>query len=82
MRNYLRRENFLHQTHGFVDVDVRAVGGGDAGGFLPAMLEGVEAEIGHLRGFGVVEDSEHAAFVVEVIVRELNVLAHIQISLP
>jgi hypothetical protein len=59
-----------------VDVDIRAVGRSDAGGFLSAMLERVKAEIRHLRGFGVVEDAEHAAFVVEMIVERAEVVRH------
>src|ERR1700727_34035 len=34
------------------------------------MLEGVEAESGHRRGVGHVPDAEHAALVVELVIRE------------
>ena len=68
VRDHFRRENLLHQAHGFVDVELRAVGGSDAGGFLAAMLQRVEAEVRHLGGFGMAEDAEHAAMIVEVIV--------------
>ena len=44
-----------------------AVGGGDAGRFLAAMLEGVEAEIGLAGGVGVAVDGDYAAFFVEVV---------------
>ncbi len=67
-RDHVRRENFLHVAEALVHVYVRAVGGGDAGRFLSAMLQRVEAEVGHFRGFGVAENSEHAAVIVKVIV--------------
>ena len=47
-----------------------AVGRGDAGRFLAAMLQRVEAEIGELGGFGMAEDAEDAAVIVEMIVVE------------
>src|ERR1700675_449815 len=72
MRDYLRRENLLHVAHGFVDVHVRAVRRRDPRRFLSAMLQRVEAEIRHLRRFGMAEDSEDAAFIVEMIVLELD----------
>ena len=34
------------------------------------MLQRVEAEVGHFRGFGMAEDAEHAAMIVEVIVAD------------
>src|SRR3981189_2621698 len=39
-------EDFFDLAHGAVDVEVVAVAGDDAGGFLAAMLERVEAEVG------------------------------------
>jgi len=50
-----------------VAVDLGAIGGADAGAFLAAMLEGVEAEVGELGGFGVAVDGDDAAFVVEFV---------------
>ena len=44
-----------------------AVGGGDAGALLPAMLQRIEAEVGEIRGLGVAEDPEHAAFFLELV---------------
>ena len=52
------------------EVQVRAVGGGDAGGFLAAMLQRVKAEIGEFGGFRVAKYAENAAVIVEVIVVE------------
>ena len=64
-------EDFLDFAHGAVDVEVRAVAGDDAGGFLAAMLQGVKAEVGEVGGFRMAEDAEDAAFVVEVIVEDV-----------
>ena len=69
-RNGLWRENFLHLTHGFYDVDSRAIGGGDSGGFLSPMLERVKSEVGEFSCLRVAEDAEHATMIVEVIVIE------------
>ena len=41
-------EDLRHQAHVLVDDDVAAVTHRDAGRLLPAMLQGVEAEIGEL----------------------------------
>ena len=70
MRHRFRRENFLHVSERFVKMQIRAVGGRNAGGFLPAMLQRVKAEIGELRGFGMAEYAEHSTVIVEVIVLE------------
>ena len=48
----------------------------DSGRFLAAMLQRVQAQIGHLRGFGMAEDTAHAAVVVETIVFDLDQTAH------
>jgi hypothetical protein len=44
---------------------VGAVGGSDAGGFLSAMLEGVEGEVGLAGGVGMVVDGDYAAVFAE-----------------
>ena len=44
-----------------------AVGGGDAGALLPAVLQRVEAEVGEVRRLGVAEDAEDAALVLELV---------------
>src|ERR1700760_3505404 len=55
-------------AHRFVDVKLRAVTRYDSGGFLAAMLQRVEAQVGHLGGFRMIEDAEDAALIVEMIV--------------
>ena len=44
-----------------------AVGRGDAGALLPAVLQRVQAEVGEVRGLGMAEDPEDAALVLELI---------------
>ena len=43
---HFRRENFGHVAHALVAINFAAVAGRDAGAFLPAMLERVEAQVG------------------------------------
>ena len=47
--------------------DLAAVGGGDARALLTAMLQRVQAEVGHVGGFGMTEDAEDAALVFELV---------------
>ena len=49
------------------DADLRAVGRGDAGALLPAVLQRVEPEVGHVGRFGMAEDAEDAALVLEFV---------------
>ena len=44
-----------------------AIAGDNAGGFLPAMLQRIEAEIGQIRGLFVPVDAEDRALVVKLI---------------
>jgi hypothetical protein len=45
---------------------MRTVSGGDASGFLAAMLKGVERKIGFARGMGMAVDGDDAALFVEL----------------
>ncbi len=59
------REHLGDQAHVFVDDDLRAVTDRDAGRFLPAMLQGIDAEIGQLGDlFPRRPDAEDAAGVL------------------
>jgi hypothetical protein len=57
-------------------MELRAVAGDDAGGFLAAMLQGIKSEIGEVCRFGVAEDAEDTTLVVEVIVSENEMTGH------
>jgi hypothetical protein len=57
-------------AHAAMGMELLAVIGNDAGRFLAAMLQGVEAERGEGRGFGMAEDAEHAAFLMRVVIFE------------
>src|SRR5665647_2919786 len=43
----------------------------DAGGFLSAVLQGVQPKCGDRRGFGMAEDAEHAAFLTQRVAMEI-----------
>ena len=58
-------EDVGDQAHALDVREVMAVGGGDAGGLLPAMLQRVEHEVDLARGFGVGVDGDYAAFFVQ-----------------
>ena len=53
-------------AHGPRRDEAGAVGGGDAGALLAAVLQGVEAEVGHPRRLRVAPDAEHAARLSEL----------------
>ena len=59
-----RREDLADQAHAGVAVEVRAVGDGDAGRLLPAVLLGEEALVGDLRGVLRAPDAEDAALLL------------------
>ncbi len=56
----------LDQAHALDVGEVLAVGGGDAGRFLAAMLQGIEAEVGLARGVGMAVDGDYAAFFAQL----------------
>jgi hypothetical protein len=80
LRENARMENFFDFAHGAVDMQFRAVAGDDAGGFLAAMLKGVETEIGKVGGFGMAEDAEDTTLVVEMIVSEGELVTHLEVN--
>ncbi len=59
-------EDFRDQAHALDVGQMQAVGGGDAGRLLAAMLQGVEAEIGLAGGVGMAVDGDYAAFFAEL----------------
>ena len=71
-RQHLRLKISCTRPMPFCRCSVGAVGGDDAGRFLAAMLQRVEAEIGELGGFGMAEDAADTAVIVKVIVVDLD----------
>jgi hypothetical protein len=69
-------KDFLHQAHTLMDVQGGAVGRRNSGGFLPAVLEGIKSQIGELGRFYAAKYAKYAAFIVEVIVRQLKGMFH------
>ena len=63
-------ERFGDMAHGPMGLEAGPVEGDDTGGFLAAMLQGVQAQ-GHVAGgFGMTVDAENAAFLTKMIVVE------------
>src|SRR6185436_5580430 len=60
-------ERIVDVAHRARGADAGAVGGGNAGAFLAAMLERVEPQVGEVRGLCVPEDSEDPALVFELV---------------
>src|SRR5947207_2233587 len=54
-------------THRTRHANLVVVGRGDAGALLAAVLKRVQAEVGHVGRFGMAEDAEDAAFVLELV---------------
>jgi hypothetical protein len=52
-----------HVAHRLRKANLCAVGRSDAGAFLSAVLQGVQAEVGQVGGFGMAEDAEDTALV-------------------
>lgn len=57
-------EYFGYQAHGLVDIDPLPVAGNNAGTFLPAVLQGIEAEVGEFCRILMAEDATDAAFML------------------
>ena len=55
-------EGIADEAEAALGMETAAVEGDDAGGFLAAMLEGVQSQCGDRGGLGVAEDAEHTAF--------------------
>ena len=67
LRQRLPVEDVGHVAHRLVDTDERTVRGRNARALLSPVLQRVQAEIGHVRGLGVSENSEDAALVLELV---------------
>ena len=67
------REVFADEAHAALGGEALAVEGDDAGRFLAAMLEGVEAERGDRGRIGMAENAEDAAFLAQRVAVEIEV---------
>ena len=54
-------------------MEIAAVEADDAGRFLTAVLQGIKPEVGQVGRFGMAEDAEDAAFIVELVVHSLKI---------
>jgi len=65
-------KNFGDHPHAAMAVEIATVAGSDAGGFLAAMLEGIEAEVGEFAGFGVAIYPDDPAVVMQAVVARMR----------
>ena len=70
------------QAHAALGVEALAVEGDDAGGFLAAMLQRVQAERGDGGGVGMAEDAEHAALLAQPVGIRVEVRGRTVIDWP
>ena len=75
-REHFGLKNIGHQAHAFFEMQFAPVARNDSGRFLAAMLQRVEAQIGHLRGFGMAEDAAHSAVIVKPVVLNFDQAIH------
>src|SRR5262249_3191569 len=69
-------EDFFDLSHGAVGGKFAVVGRNDAGRFLSAMLQRIQAQVGELGRLLVAVDPDDATVVVEVIVHQLLRATH------
>ena len=65
-------ENLRDQPHAFMFVETAIVAGDDAGAFLAAMLQGVEAVVRQFSGVGMAVNAEHAAIMFWMVVCQIQ----------
>ncbi len=65
-------EDVGDQPHGFVQLERLAVGSNDAGRLLPAMLQGIQAQVSQLGGFRVTIERHHATFFTQLIGQDFH----------
>ncbi len=62
------REDILNEAHSAVYEELFAIARNDARGFLPPMLQGVQAKVSQIRSFMGSKNAKHAALIMEMIV--------------
>src|ERR1039458_1369112 len=78
--DYFGSENFLDVPNSLVEMKVGAVGRNDSSRLLSAMLQSIQAEVRQLGGLRVVENPEHTALIVKMIVVDLDYFTHSRIA--
>ena len=67
---YLLGKHLGHVTHCLIARQLVPIRGDDASAFLPAVLEGIQTQVGQLGRLGVPVDGENPTVVVELVVRQ------------
>ena len=65
-------ESFRDVTHVSLGKQLPAIRYDNAAGLLPAMLQRIEPEVSHARGFRVAVDAEDAALFVEFVAQQVD----------
>ena len=65
-------ESFRDVTHVSLGKQLLAIRYDNAAGLLPAMLQRIEPEVSHARGFRVAVDAEDAALFVEFVAQQVD----------
>ncbi len=68
--DHLLGKHFSYVTHSLVAQNLVTIRGGNSSAFLPAMLEGVKAQVGELCCLRVSIDGEDPTVIVEFVVRD------------
>ena len=72
------RERIADQAHAALGMEALAVERDDAGRFLAAMLQRVQAERRDRGGVRMAEDAEHAALLAQAVLFEIDTLADVR----
>jgi hypothetical protein len=90
LNDLARGEMVADEAETALGVEMMAVEADNAGGFLAAMLESVEAEGRERRSVGMAENAEHATFLMQAVLFEpgqalmaiVKVVRHVRPRLP
>jgi hypothetical protein len=69
-------KNIGDQAHAFFHVQLAPIARNDSRGFLSAMLQRVETQIGELRGFGMAENAAHSAVIMKPVIFNFDQMIH------
>ncbi len=60
-------KNVRDRSHGLMRMQSHAIGSNNSRGFLPAMLQSMQAQVGELLRLGVGENRDHSALIVKFV---------------
>ena len=66
-RKRVRVKGLIDVAHGLSMPNLSAIRRRNAGALLTSVLQGIQTQIGQVRGFGVAEDPKHATLIAEFV---------------